>query len=73
MTPGVSLATNGTAADQGWWGALEDEVLGCLDARGGASSAEIARCIGLSEDAVCSVLAMLAGEGRVRIRHVELP
>lgn len=69
----VSQATNGKVAERGWWNAIEDEVLGCLDARGGASPVEIARRTGLSEDAVCSVLAMLAGEGRVRIRHVELP
>lgn len=68
----MSQATNGAVADRdGWWGALEDEVLGCLDA-GGASPADIARGLGLSEAAVCSVLAMLAAEGKVRISRVEI-
>jgi DNA-binding CsgD family transcriptional regulator len=55
-----------------FWSELEGEVLDCLAARASASPADIARRLSLSEDAVVSILAMLAREGRVRIRLVEV-
>jgi hypothetical protein len=54
-----------------FWSELEDEVLDCLAARASVSPVQIARRLALSEDAVVSILAMLAREGRVRIRLVE--
>jgi hypothetical protein len=54
-----------------FWNELDDEVLRCLAARGHASPAEIARRLALSEDAVNSILAMLACDGKVRIGRVE--
>jgi hypothetical protein len=53
-----------------FWGDIEDEVLACLAQRSMAP-AEIGRRLALSEDAVVSLVAMLASEGRVRIRLVE--
>ena len=54
-----------------FWSELDDEVLGCLATRGRVSPVEIARRLALSEDAVVSILAMLARDGKVRIRLVE--
>lgn len=50
---------------------LDDEVLDCLAARGSVSPVDIARRLALSEDAVISIFAMLARDGKVRIRLVE--
>ena len=58
-------------ATGGWWASIEQDVLTSLDARS-ASPAEIATSIGVSEGAVCSVIAMLVEEGKVRISRVEL-
>lgn len=55
----------------GWWTSIEEDVLTSLRPRG-ASPAEIAASIGVSEPAVCSVVAMLVEEGRIRITRVEL-
>jgi len=56
-----------------WWGALDGAVLHTLaEARGPLTLAEIGGCIGISEDAVRSVVAMLAEQGKVRIAAVEL-
>jgi hypothetical protein len=50
-----------------WWSDVEKDVLGCLDGRGAVAPAEVAACLGVSEDATISLLAMLAREGRVKI------
>jgi DNA-binding CsgD family transcriptional regulator len=55
----------------GFWDEIDNELLACLAARGSMSPAEIGRRLGVSEDAVVSLLTMLAREGRVRIRAVE--
>ena len=55
-----------------FWSELDGEVLRCLDEEHGAMApAELGRRLGMSERAVCSILAMLAATGQVRIRSVE--
>jgi DNA-binding Lrp family transcriptional regulator len=54
-----------------FWNDLDDDVLRCLATRSRMSPAEIGRRLGLSEDAVVSLVAMLAHEGKVRIGLVE--
>ena len=61
--------TNGTEA--GWWSEIDREVLTSL-AEGRKSTKELARRLGLSADALSSVLLMLAAEGRVRVNSAEL-
>ena len=53
------------------WDEIENDLLDCLTARGPMAPAEIGRRLAISEDAVVSLLAMLAREGKVRIRLVE--
>lgn len=60
------------AATPGWWDGLDAEILGCLAERGPLAPAEVGRRLGISEGAAASALSMLAQEGRVRIRLVEL-
>jgi hypothetical protein len=51
------------------WGELDGDVLRLLGERPeGLSPAEIGHKIGMSEDAVRSVLTMLAQEGKVRMQ-----
>jgi hypothetical protein len=52
-----------------YWNELDDGILACV-AAGDTTPSEIGRRLGLSEGAVCSILAMLAIEGRVRICRV---
>ena len=54
-----------------FWDEIDDELLDHLAARGCMTPAEIGRRMALSEDAVVSLLAMLACEGKVRIGVVE--
>jgi len=54
-----------------WWGDLDNALLDCLAESGGLSAAEAGRRIGVSEDAVASLAAMLAREGRLRIALIE--
>lgn len=54
-----------------WWAELDDAVLRCLAESGAMAPDDIARRLGLSADAVASILWMLAQERRVRIRLVE--
>lgn len=42
-------------------------MLRCLDGRDAITPADIARNLGVSEDATISLLAMLARDGRVKI------
>ena len=53
------------------WREMDDLVLDAL-ADGASTPAEIGTRVGMSEAAVTSIVAMLAVEGRVRIRHVVL-
>ena len=60
---------NGTQTN--WWHDLDDEIIRSVDARGILSAAELGQKLGVSERAAASFLAMLALDGRVRIRVVE--
>jgi DNA-binding Lrp family transcriptional regulator len=57
----------------GWWDDLERDVLQTLSAHGPVAPAQLGRRLGISEDAAASVVSMLAQEGKVRIRLVDLP
>lgn len=57
----------------GWWNEIDEQIETALVRSGGMSPAELAREVGLSEEATVSVLSRLATEGRVRIARVELP
>lgn len=60
------------AAAIDFWSELDADVLRCLAERPGEMTpAELGRRLGMSEHAVCSILAMLAEAGKVRIRSVE--
>jgi uncharacterized membrane protein len=59
-------------AEVDFWSELDAEVLHCLAERQGeVTPAELGGRLGMSESAVCSILAMLAETGKVRIRSVE--
>jgi len=67
---GTIMTYRPTAMD--FWSELDGDVLRCLAERPGEMSpAELGRRLGMSEPAVCSILAMLAEAGKVRIRSVE--
>lgn len=60
------------AAETDFWNELDAEVLGCLaEGQGAVTPAELSGRLGMSESAVCSILAMLAETGKVRIHSVE--
>ena len=74
LTP--TLTTGGhhmrLPAEIDFWNELDAEVLHCLAAHEGEMTpAQLGRRLGMSESAVCSILAMLAETGKVRIRSVE--
>ena len=55
-----------------FWNELDEDVLRCLAERHGQMTpTELGARLGMSESAVCSVIAMLAETGRVRITSVE--
>ena len=55
-----------------FWSELDADVLRCMaEPPGEMTPAELGRRLGMSEHAVCSILAMLAAAGKVRIRSVE--
>lgn len=53
-----------------WWTEIDDDILQCLEQADTLTPADIGDRLGLSEAAVSSALAMLVGEGKVRIRLV---
>jgi len=55
----------------GYWDDIDKEILDALAAGGAKDPADLARALGMSAEAVCSCLAMLAETGQVRIRSVE--
>jgi DNA-binding Lrp family transcriptional regulator len=57
----------------GWWSEIDRDVRAILERSGPTSPRDIARQLRLSEGAMASVLAMLAQEGKLRIKQVELP
>jgi DNA-binding Lrp family transcriptional regulator len=55
----------------GYWDDLDNELLEVLTAAGPTDPVDLARALRMSTAAVCSCLAMLSAEGKVRIRSVE--
>ena len=55
----------------GYWDDLDKELLEVLTAAGPMDPVELARALRMSTPAVCSCLAMLSAQGKVRIRSVE--
>jgi DNA-binding IclR family transcriptional regulator len=55
----------------GYWDDVDTEILDALTACGPMDPADLAHSLGMSTQAVCSCLAMLAEAGKVRIRSVE--
>ena len=53
-----------------WW-SIDDEILACLAVSPYLTPAELGGKLGLSEPATSSLLALLAAEGKVRLRVVE--
>ncbi len=54
-----------------WWGDLDGCVLRCLADNGAMAPGDLGRTLGLSEDAVISLICLLAQERKVMIRLVE--
>lgn len=54
-----------------WWADIDHDVLGCLEAAGPVAVDAVAVRLGISERAATSLVAMLAGQGKVHIRLVE--
>ena len=55
-----------------WWSETEHDIVECLRRDGALSPAELGRRVGVSETEAAMFLYMLAREGKVRIRLVEL-
>ena len=55
----------------GWWDTIDGEILERLTAAGPMNPEDLARTLRMSTGAVCSCLALLAADGKVRIRSVE--
>lgn len=59
-------------AETDFWSELDADILRCLTAHHNAMTpTEIGEDLGMSAQAVCSIIGMLAETGRVRIRSVE--
>ena len=56
---------------EGWWDTIDGAILKTLEAGGPTDPEDLARTLGMSASAVCSCLALLAADGKVRIRSVE--
>jgi DNA-binding Lrp family transcriptional regulator len=54
-----------------WWNDVERDIMACLNSNGATPVHEVARRLAISEEAATSLLALLAREGKVRIRLVE--
>lgn len=55
-----------------WWAETDNAVLECLRKAGPMNPGDLAHRIGISEGEATAFLCMLAAEGKVRIRLVEL-
>ena len=53
-----------------WW-SVDDEILACLAVHPHLTPRELGGKLGLSETATNSLLALLAAEGKVRLKTVE--
>ena len=70
----VFIEIDGRPFEGNAWAEVDDAVLAVLAECGGRlSPGQIAARVGMSEDAVRSVVSMLAEQGKVRIAVVELP
>jgi hypothetical protein len=70
----VFIEIDGRPFEGNAWAEIDDAVLGVLAECGGRlTPGQIATRVGMSEDAVRSVVSMLAEQGKVRIAVVELP
>jgi hypothetical protein len=54
----------------GWWDEIESEIAEWLEHRGEASVAELARHLGISEEAMASLLAVVMVGRPVRISRI---
>lgn len=54
-----------------WWADVERDFLACLNGDGTTSVATIAQRLKISEEAAGSLVAILARDGKVRIRGVQ--
>jgi hypothetical protein len=70
VVDGEPLEGTREAGMETWWSELDDEVRRCLG-EGALAPAEIARRLGVSEDAATSLVTLLAREGKVRICLVD--
>jgi len=55
----------------GWWDEIDGAIIDELTGAGPMSPEELGARVGLSADAVCSCLAMLAAGGKIHIASVE--
>jgi len=70
----VFIEIDGRPFEGNAWAEIDDAVLGALAESGGRLAlGQLAKRVGMSEDAVRSVISMLAEQGKVRIAVVELP
>jgi len=69
----VFIEIDGKPFEGNAWAEVDDAVLAVLAESGGRlTPAQIAERIGMSEDSVRSIVAMLAEQGKVRVAMVEL-
>jgi hypothetical protein len=54
-----------------WWSEIDREMLAALEG-GPMTPADLGMRLGMSERAIISLLSTLAGQGKIRIRLVEL-
>ena len=66
----MSLDMDVRGSSGGWWGELDDKVLGCLGSNGCMTPKDLSREVGLSESAIVSILCLLAQDGKIEIRLV---
>ncbi len=58
---------------ESWWTGIDDAVMTCVAGGRAVTPAEIGARVGLSPEAVTSLICLLAQEGRVRICLVTAP
>jgi DNA-binding Lrp family transcriptional regulator len=58
------------AAMTDWWSELDDEIVNCLVDQESLTPAELSQKVGMSAEAVTSLLGRLAQEGRIAILRV---
>lgn len=53
-----------------WWSELDDEIVNCLADQESLTPGELSQKVGMSTEAVTSLLGRLAQEGRITILRV---